>query len=333
MWERSCSVQDLKYQVSLPNLSFRDDMLGSSATRSREIAMGPCGDRKLYDKAKGTYEALAAISAPISSHAVLLAYNPETLDEAVALSAETLLSTPDGGMDKIQAVNNHGIVMALAGENSDAERMFVIAASATRRYLEGTLRNKSGQSEYMKQQALYQKISSRNSGRLFEAFFNLGSLYYRNSVKPGDVAAKSADSIWTEYVTKFDGTSEWSKFALSRLTDKPDPSRIQNIATVMKGKNEKDVKALWGNPGIIVPQQNESFWIYSNRGVNLRMKEGKVVSLTTMKALNQSWTGMQSKTIKLKLGEPFSFSAREMRYRGLTLFLDSKGKVEGFQEY
>ena len=314
-WEKSCSIEELQFKSSIASMAFRDEMISAKLKmRSRAIsARSIPGNVKFFRKADVYYRKALKGNADFltgSSYAVLLVYDPGQVKKAIKigeLAAKGIAKRK--GIKRFQVLNNLGIIYYFIGDYHNAEKSFKIASGGIKRLVIRAKRRGINKYKYIKRQKLIQGFSTRNTGKLFEALFNLGQLYNLTEYP------KIAKSIWRDYLTILDWQSDWAKYAalqidmdLKKFGNKPTPS----VAGISPGMTIAYIIRNWGTPDSKTRAGGHRLkWIYKKRGITLYTEIG-VIKALSVRAVGSSvpvlsngvHIKMQQRDVVRKFGMP-----------------------------
>ncbi len=311
LWEASCTIDDLQFKPSISAMSFRDNMIQEKPRLSSGMGAGPsipC-DVEKYKKAVSYYRRALKQQADFmtqSSFAALLVYDPAKRAEAVKLGEIALKNLgKHGRVKRVYGLNNMGIVYFFTGDHHSAEQCFDQAAGSIRKFIKRTKRYGRGRHSWHKRQRLIMGFSKRNVGKLFEAYFNLGQLYYRTG------HTDAAKQVWNQYLTHLDWTSDFAKHAAQQIgkdLSAYKPSPPPSIAGVSPGTSIPFLLRKWGRPSFQRSGMNRSMWRYGERGVTVMMQMG-IVRMVQVQGKgapplsNGVYVGMSRQDVESKLGK------------------------------
>ena len=316
-WEASCTIDELLFKVSIAPMSFHDEMVPAQPML-RAAADGPRvpGEDEYFYKAKKYYRLALQAQADLltqSSLAALLIYEPKQDKEALKLAelaAEK--SAKDQGIQRLQILNNLGIVYYFVGDYHSAEQSFKKASGVAK----DLVMKPDGNTAFLNRQRLIQGFSERNTGSLFEAYFNFGQLYHKTGFP------EEAKRIWTGYLTALDWRSDWAKHAAVQIDvdlKKMQPGPAPTADGIGPGTTIAVILVRWGEPTSKTRMGINEVWNYPQRGVEIATEMGLVKAIKAAgnaapPLSNGVYVKMKQADVERKFGEPTSRRGSQVFY-------------------
>jgi tetratricopeptide (TPR) repeat protein len=301
LWEKSCTISDLRFKTSIISVPFRESMLHASEKKgSVPLERRYWCDKGYYLEALNYYLlATVNFAGPytLTSYAALLAYHPTDYESAMLFGSFAVNQIDDSDvLNKIKAINNLGIVYYFNEKNEDAMKMFFLAANVSE-----TIKEKIGSNaSYKATDGILKKYSGKNIGKLDEAFFNIASFFQELGNRETDTKIRNnfyemSKQFFTKYASEMDIDTEWGKYAwtICCSKEKKVPEKPERLFVSFK-----DEEKVAGS---------------SAKTVDVKIEAGK-----PYKEINRSTSG------NIAEGPARGFS------RGVTIYLDKNETVKGF---
>jgi hypothetical protein len=266
--------QKLRSIVYVP--AFQDAMLAQTEKGSRGLKKIP-GDEAIYLEAANEYrEIFENFAEPwlLSNFGTLLAYSPnaEVVKAALSLTAIAAKAAPG-----VTTLNNMAVVLYFDGQENQAKEIFVALVKAI---AEQQASLKKGDEETNNQLNHLREVIRKNQlldeKYVFEDFtplLNLALIYQYAELD------SDAKFLAENYLTKYEDTSEWSKY-LADLTKikiaAPEILTRYEIKGIKTGDSLKTVVENWGKPVNISSEKDADVWYYEKTQTRLFFEQGFV---------------------------------------------------------